>query len=73
MECKHKPADEPSRPRSIITFEQSEVAKASRDYVEKAGERIPDGEMSVWGIESDRKLELCIKRAAGQEVWPPAT
>lgn len=75
MKCEHSKMPEQPRPRTIVTFRDSEVAEALHDYACKTGELMPTGEMCVWGIDHgrgpDSQIKLCIERGEGQEIWPP--
>lgn len=71
MKCEHHAMPKQPRPRTVVTFSDEETAEALRDYALRMGQQLPTGKMCVWGRERDRKIQLCIERGEGQDVWPP--
>ena len=73
MKCEHGEMPKQERPRTLVRFSEKEVAEALHNYASKIAV-LPTGEMRVRGLAAPRDdlpVELVIKRAEGQDVWPP--
>ena len=48
-----KNVPEPQKTRYTRRFEMEELKVALREYLERNGVEVPDGESFVWGVEND--------------------